>query len=64
MPVGVGCGALVTHRTLTRASGLHCAGDPGAWMHGYGHTIRLGGNFKAGNEKCSQTETCAISWDV
>lgn len=27
-------------------------------MQGCGHAIRLGGNFEAQNEKCSQPETC------
>lgn len=37
---------------------LCCTGDPGARMHGCGHAVGLGRNFKTGNYKCSQTDTC------
>lgn len=43
------------HRNLTEAKGF-AARD--TLMHGCGHGIGLRGNFKPGNQKLPQTETC------
>lgn len=50
-PAGSGWEALAAHRNPAQERGFGCTGHPVL-------TVRLGRNYKAGNEECSQTETC------